>query len=635
MTWFNEQIQQDIITQRRHLLESFVELLHMHSHAEIEPFNLTQIDEVFNEWLEKDAVQNPAYRRRYLITQQDVHLLFSKKPRQLQNSGAPSLFDRQHGGGESHSPALSCEQEDKNVRAEKEKANLRRNTGHGTPQRAAIPTEAKLIEIEKAGHFNEFLNTDAILSQRLNDTRSQDTDADDGITMLRETIVIDSSPDAEMRRTATRAGRPGRKYKVFEDLELSTPPKNYICRRCHEPGHWIQHCPTNLDPRYDSAPAHDYRCNFCGRKGDHFATLCSKNPNEGSLTKQREHAIAETREPRTPTRSSRRHYQHQESSATRSRGRHRSHSPGQRAQSCFRSRTPEYRRPRRGGTNDYDPRIRNEDDRHRRRHGDESDVSPYAARVRLTRELYMSSDNTKERGSSSRSRDDSFRFERRSSTPPPLHRCRSPFVMKPRRGHRDLDKVTKTDEGRLAYDDESEIGPKSSLCSSILSPQRHMNAGSVGREEAISSALSSMVVSPNDHDQVELKAEDFLCTLAAEIMLKNENISRSVEANTYEDELEVDECHAMEDCKEGSDCSDTTNESEPPAVQTTSSPECRLVQCPPFCPEIVSLFNTRKNPIVNSRAKRKTACQMMERSERFCTRRRHRSTSLPTLPCER
>ncbi|KAI0489697.1 hypothetical protein F4859DRAFT_501421 [Xylaria cf. heliscus] len=619
MRWFNEQIKQDIITQSQHLLESFVELLHMHSHAEIEPFNLTQVDEVLNGWLENDAVQNPAYRRRYLITQQDIHLLFSKEMRHFQTSGAPSMFDRRHDGEESCSLALSCEQEDDNMRTNKENTNLRQDTSHGTPSHAPpnsnFSTNAEVIEFDKPGNFNKLLDTDAIVSQHLSDTHLQDADADDAPATLRETIIIDSSPDTEMRRIATQTNRRSRKYKVHDDLELSTPPpKNYICRRCHEPGHWIQHCPTNLDPRYDRTPAHDYRCNFCGTRGDHFATLCPKNPHERSLTKQREHAIAETREPRTPTGTSQRHYQHRESSSTRLQDRYRSYIPEQRAQNRYRSRTPEYCLPQRSGTDDYDSETRNEDDR-RRRHKAKSNVSPYTARVRLTREFHMISDHPKERGPSSRSWDDSFRFERRSSTPSPLHRCRSPSAKKRRRGHRDLDKVTKPDEGRLAYDDESEIVPKSTPFSPIVSPQRHMSACSTGREEVILFALSSMVMAPDDIGQAETKAEDFLGRLATEFMLKTGNKSRSMEANTYDDESRVNSDHTMKDYMGDINFSNTAIESEPPAVQTTPCPKYRLVQCPPFRPEIVSLFKTRENPIVNGRANRKTASQMMETSD--------------------
>ena len=32
------------------------------------------------------------------------------------------------------------------------------------------------------------------------------------------------------------------------------PPANYICHRCHVPGHWIKNCPTNGDPTFDKNP---------------------------------------------------------------------------------------------------------------------------------------------------------------------------------------------------------------------------------------------------------------------------------------------------------------------------------------------------------------------------------------------
>ncbi|KAI1744197.1 hypothetical protein F4680DRAFT_284521 [Xylaria scruposa] len=626
MNWFNEQIKQDIVTQSQHILRDFVELLHMHGHADIEPFNLTHVDEVFDKWLEEDAVQNQAYRRRYLITQQDVHLLFSKESRHVQDSTALSPIECRHDGEDSHSLALSCEREYDNGKAEKASADLRHCTGHSTPPRAAQHSEfsgkAEIIEIDKPGPSNEFSNRDTGVTMDPNDTHVQDPDAD----AVRENIVIDSSSDAEMRRTAMRADRRGRKYKVHDDLEFSTPPKNYVCRRCQKSGHWIQLCPTNLDPHYDQAPAHDYRCNFCGRKGDHFATLCSKNPHEGSLAKQREHAAAETRKSRTPAKSSRRRYQHQEPPATRLQDRYRSHSPEQRARSRYRSRTPDYRRSHWGETDDYESQSRNEDDRSRRRHRDESDVSPYTARVRLTRELHMNSENTKERRSSSQSWDGPFRLERGSTTPPPVHCRRSPSMKKTRRGHRDLDKVTKSDEGRLAYDDESEIVPKSFPCPPMASPQRRMTAGSTSGEEVVS----------DDSERIEMKADDFLRDLAAEIMLKDENIAESIEVNAYEEESEFDGGHVIEDCTEESNCSDTATESKSPAAQTTPSPTYRLVQCPPFQPEIVSLFHARENPIINSRASRKTACQLMEKSENFQTRHSklvHRpATVRPSVP---
>ncbi|CAN6295195.1 unnamed protein product [Urochloa humidicola] len=36
---------------------------------------------------------------------------------------------------------------------------------------------------------------------------------------------------------------------------MAPPPPGYVCHRCRVPGHFIQHCPTNGDPRYDLARA--------------------------------------------------------------------------------------------------------------------------------------------------------------------------------------------------------------------------------------------------------------------------------------------------------------------------------------------------------------------------------------------
>jgi hypothetical protein len=43
--------------------------------------------------------------------------------------------------------------------------------------------------------------------------------------------------------SAAAGGRPSRTHSV--------PPPQYICHRCRQPGHLINHCPTNGDPRYD------------------------------------------------------------------------------------------------------------------------------------------------------------------------------------------------------------------------------------------------------------------------------------------------------------------------------------------------------------------------------------------------
>ncbi|RWA09073.1 hypothetical protein EKO27_g6034 [Xylaria grammica] len=237
MRWFNEQIKRDAINQSKYPLECFVKLLHMYNHTDIEPFSLTQVDEVLNGWLEKGAIQNSTYRRRYLIIQQDLHHLFANERRNSQNSGASSPFDCHHGPKEIHSPGLSFKQEDNGMKREKEDAVLPHDMDHSTRISAAGQfvslTSAGTVEIDKPVQLPDMEHMDVVFPQLLSDTQSQDAGADD-VIMAPETTVIDSS-GAKMSRKSTR--NRGRKPKFHRDApEPYSPPKNYICKRCNKPG---------------------------------------------------------------------------------------------------------------------------------------------------------------------------------------------------------------------------------------------------------------------------------------------------------------------------------------------------------------------------------------------------------------
>ncbi|KAJ2988405.1 hypothetical protein NUW58_g3992 [Xylaria curta] len=530
MKWLNEQIKQDGITQSGHLLEGFVSLLRMNNHADIEPFKLAHIDEAFNEWLEKDAVQNPAYRRR----------AYGHPLRLLTNEG-----------GRDRSPALSCEQGVNYEGSERRNIDKRRETNHGTllcaSQWSDSPTEAEIIKDGKLSQFIELTNTDAGFSQYLKSPDSQGTNTDDVIT-TQDIIVTDSSSlDAKMWRASTRKGHRGHKHKVYDVGQgVSSPPDNYICRRCLKPGHWIQHCPTNLDPSYDRAPSYDYRCNFCGQKGDHFATLCWKNLHEGSLAKQ--HSISTT------------------------------------------IKTKNHQRFVLG--TGIDLVAQNNATGTAINLAVQNFVTP--KKVELVHTVFgletriagISHDNMDERQPSSGSRNGPVRSKRRSDTPSPLRRCRSSFVTKTWYQHRDLDKTVGTDEGRLAYDDESDA-PKSS-------PRLPTS------EEEVSGSVSDSVMLASELlDAAKDETEEFLRALAAEIISEDEGISRSIAVDTNEVESRVDGNMAIK--------------AEPRIMHTSSNTMYRLVQCPPFSPEIVSLFHTRENPIVNSKTDRKTASQFWPR----------------------
>lgn len=97
-------------------------------------------------------------------------------------------------------------------------------------------------------------------------------------------------------------------------------------------GHWIQVCPTNMDPSMDKRPPPKYRCEICKAKGDHFATLCPQNKMDISLTQLRRKARIASVSPSRQLVGEHRHGHHyedfsDEDSRSRTRSRTRSRSP--------------------------------------------------------------------------------------------------------------------------------------------------------------------------------------------------------------------------------------------------------------------------------------------------------------------
>lgn len=54
-----------------------------------------------------------------------------------------------------------------------------------------------------------------------------------------------------LTRSQTPIFRPNQKVLKNVPVPDHPPPSGYICYRCGEKGHWIQLCPTNLDPNFD------------------------------------------------------------------------------------------------------------------------------------------------------------------------------------------------------------------------------------------------------------------------------------------------------------------------------------------------------------------------------------------------
>ncbi|KAI1369586.1 hypothetical protein F5Y08DRAFT_350261 [Xylaria arbuscula] len=549
MSWLNEQIKQDTVTQSDEDLGRFVRILHNRNYEYLAPiyqlpvFTLEQVDETFRRWLEKDAIDDPAYTRRYLIVQQDVHRLFAS-----------------------------------------EAENDRRSR-----------TDNKAAEINEPGNSRP---DDKPPTQEHSDScpKGAETDA---IAESHEIASIDSSP----KREALCRGRD--RMRSSEGSEPSRLPKKkpkYICKRCDKPGHLLHLCPTNLDPLYDKAPPRDYRCVFCGRYGKHYATLCWKNPNEESLVKRRERAAAESQEPRTPNRNGRPLYRSRDNSTRRSQNHYRSRSPRQHHREYYRSRSPDryYRRT---------DASRKEGDRL-----DGSDISSYTARARLPLEHHGSS-------KSSRLRDSSSQSERQRYTPSPSSCIRSP--MPERTGNRriDLGKLPRnSDEGRLAYDDDVSMITETTSPPSYSNRSTSSQCNILASEGEISRTISSPIkLAPDDLSKIRQETEGFLSALAADIMSKGQGPPQFVVVNTHDTTMETGYDSSCEAGSDDNNILDATTESGQPAAHKASGLEYRPVHSPAFSSEIVSLFNARENPIINKRAKRKTASQMMNDSESLGT----------------
>jgi len=106
---------------------------------------------------------------------------------------------------------------------------------------------------------NELYVSDSLLSQPASqavDASENKVDEDSKIKALIDTSALDYSqiPDGYGSGRGYGRGMGGRMMAgrgFGRGLERKTPPPGYVCHRCKVPGHFIQHCPTNGDARYD------------------------------------------------------------------------------------------------------------------------------------------------------------------------------------------------------------------------------------------------------------------------------------------------------------------------------------------------------------------------------------------------
>ncbi|KAI0165513.1 hypothetical protein GGR57DRAFT_496989 [Xylariaceae sp. FL1272] len=522
MGWLDEHIRQDSLTEP--LLIGFIDLCRVHYEEVGYSLDLDEIDEQFGEWLKNGDLTN---RRRYLITQQDIHRLWPRKAlaeasKDIEETSTHRRYNatpRNNNGRGSH-------------RYSRSRSNKGRKAGR---------------QVEPPGH--------------------EDSDPDD-VIITHETILIESSPNRRISPEIEKSkavptiehppyGRHGGFHSIDASLS-STPPKRYTCKRCGKGGHWIQVCPTNLDPQFDRPPTEDYKCFICGEVGSHFGTLCPQNEARHSLTKLRESAGADTG---SPTKA----FQDYGPRITPPRGRQEYRPLGASAVSHERNGT-----------------RRLQDENWNGRSESDLDISPYTARARMTRDIQLGSQHY------------SPPRERRSKSPS-TGRGRGPDrtrnKYKSKRRQQDLDDTTnKIVEGRLAYDDEIEL-----MDTDIPA---HIPDIEYQRMNSYPSSVKA-------NEKIGEDTESFLHTLATELMSEKSQ-TESAGVLPCSEVLTVDDASTTPYNKSKGDA-------KPSTVHLSYRLKSKGVSEPQLHPVLVSLFKNRENPIINKRSERMTADQMMDK----------------------
>uniref|UniRef100_I1QUR8 DWNN domain-containing protein n=1 Tax=Oryza glaberrima TaxID=4538 RepID=I1QUR8_ORYGL len=132
------------------------------------------------------------------------------------------------------------------------------------PSGSAFLADASMKYPEESEWDDEFGNdlyvSDSVPSQlgsQAVDASENKVDEDSKIKALIDTSALDYSqiPDGYGGGRGYGRGMGGRMMggRGFGrgGLERRTPPAGYVCHRCKVPGHFIQHCPTNGDARFD------------------------------------------------------------------------------------------------------------------------------------------------------------------------------------------------------------------------------------------------------------------------------------------------------------------------------------------------------------------------------------------------
>lgn len=304
--WLHQQIPKDTLTRDGYLLRRWIKSLKDRG------FGQDHILSSFTSWQDWAEQQDPSSRRRYLMIREELRasILNSESATAMQRNhqslvpyGRPETLGHTRivGGGPKITGA-----NDEPVRERKRK-------------RGASPPCSMITEASEApAGTSEEIETVTQLTNNQSDTRIR--------MYTPETICLDpSTPESPAASGNFSEPHTTKEDCIEETVSDSTAPIShaadlllaYVCKRCNQKGefmalqvcfeadltsvgHKIQYCPTNLDPKFDKAPDPDYKCHYCKKSGEHFATLCPRNKHPSSLNGQRHLAArADSSKPRT------------------------------------------------------------------------------------------------------------------------------------------------------------------------------------------------------------------------------------------------------------------------------------------------------------------------------------------------
>ncbi|KAF3062381.1 hypothetical protein GL218_04187 [Daldinia childiae] len=499
MRWLHERIKKDI--QQKSLLSEFANLLLTGGKLQQGPFSEDEVEEALKEWQRKDAEENPADIRRYQMVQLDFHELFEQArsgSKQDKDSSARSTSN-QEGNSLVRLNKLINSQDI----AEME---IMESTPPWVSNKRKQKTGANEIPLGLKADVRSNIYNEIVKIKEENKRK-------ESLTKANKTSPVKQAAKLSLRDVTSIGASPIKSYEpVISDRYsslnippyLTTPPSSgYTCKRCYQPGHWIQLCPTNLDPKWDQPPPYYYRCEICKVSGRHFATLCPQNEYELSLTQQR---LRIKDLPKTPAQEYP-HYRDRSPFTPSPRGRSRSpayHSRRKNHGAHRHDKSPKDRSYNPGG------RYQSQDNRR--------SVSPWTARERMTRESYRKEESPRQYSLSN------DRLKERSTTPPRENRKRVKTLPpeERRRPFLDLKKTKKkADEGRLGYDNDEFMGSHISLMTpkdTFLPENRH--SGTVeNKNELIADAASVSKDTAEDIEKARKEANEFLDALSVEIFL--------------------------------------------------------------------------------------------------------------------